>query len=255
MKLRSSRVLSITALAVITFCATAFTGCQPENKKDVSYLALGDSLAAGQTPYSTHDKGYPDFIAEKIKANGYDLTYHNLGISGINTSDMIEGLEQDYKGVNELIAEADLITIDIGGNDLINRIKRSRGFIEYDRQEVDGAVKKAGANLESIIKMIKKQKPDVVICVIGYYAQLPPRGQEISDLIKALNDSLQKAATTNGAVFIAIDQVISQNVTDYLPNPDDEHLSIAGYKAVADEVWKSMEYLFPKDNQAIHPKT
>ena len=31
-----------------------------ENEK-LDYLALGDSLAAGMTPYQTHEKGYPDY--------------------------------------------------------------------------------------------------------------------------------------------------------------------------------------------------
>ena len=43
---------------------------QSADQQKIDYLALGDSLAAGQTPYKEFGKGYADYLAQQLNKVG-----------------------------------------------------------------------------------------------------------------------------------------------------------------------------------------
>ena len=73
------------------------------------YLALGDSITTGYR-LAEDESGFATLVAE---ANGYELV--NAAVNGATSSDLLESLES---GEIDL-ADAELITITIGGNDML----------------------------------------------------------------------------------------------------------------------------------------
>ncbi|WP_155837047.1 hypothetical protein [Aneurinibacillus terranovensis] len=65
------RILSFLILVLVMYTIPADARA---DVKKADYLALGDSLAAGQTPYYKVGKGYPDYLAETMRSAGYKVT-------------------------------------------------------------------------------------------------------------------------------------------------------------------------------------
>lgn len=114
------------------------------------YVALGDSLGcrlpAGGT--ELRDTAYPALVASRREAAGAELEVENLGCSGETTTSLIEGgsrtfeegsLEQAEAVLAERAGEVALVTIDIGGNDLLRCVRGGASIdTARDRGRADG---------------------------------------------------------------------------------------------------------------------
>ena len=64
--------------------------------KKIYYLSLGDSLAAGQTPYNTIDKSYGDYVSEYLKDKGaLEFYTKDFAKSGYRSIDLLNDLEEN----------------------------------------------------------------------------------------------------------------------------------------------------------------
>ncbi|MEC1523894.1 SGNH/GDSL hydrolase family protein [Neobacillus niacini] len=91
MKIKKSIVsaLIISSLFVsIPFSASA----KNVKKEQFDYVALGDSLAAGQTPNRLLDKGYVDYLASRFEQSQYNVELDNYGVSGYRTTNIVNEL-------------------------------------------------------------------------------------------------------------------------------------------------------------------
>ena len=79
-----------------------------------SYVALGDSITTGYG-LAENETGFARQVAD---SNGYTLT--NLAQNGVTSSMLLTSLSNSE--VSSAIASADLITVTIGGNDLMNAL-------------------------------------------------------------------------------------------------------------------------------------
>lgn len=202
----------------------------------IQYVALGDSLAAGLTPDGIHDYGYPDYIAELFEKNNYTLVdYDNFGVSGYTSIKVKNDILKSSK-VRKEIKSATHITIGIGANDALPKMQ--------DPVAVNAAIKEVGANLDTTIKEIKKLNRKAKIYIMGYYNPFTyfPEDQQkiIVPLLQQLNKEIRATSRANGTAYIPTGDVVSKNYQIYLPNPIDIHLSKQGYKAVANQFWKSI---------------
>jgi len=79
-----------------------------------NYAALGDSLAAGYTSL----EGYVPRYARHVQADtGIQVNANNMGQPGWTSSDLLNGLRTDT-GLRKAVSSAEVVTWDIGGNDL-----------------------------------------------------------------------------------------------------------------------------------------
>lgn len=97
-----------------------------------AYVALGDSLAAGYQPGSgdIRETSYPALLAARLKAEGIELELTNLGCSGETSTTLVKGGKCTFDGASQLAdaekalkaagARAELVTVDIGGNDVLH---------------------------------------------------------------------------------------------------------------------------------------
>ena len=119
-----------TALAAAGFVMLAAVPVIPAAAADApSVLILGDSISAGEG-LAEGEYGYYDYIAD---CTGGKLT--NLAVSGMTTGDLITVI--DNASNKDTIADADIICISIGGNDLMQPAK---AYFESMAQEGEALV-------------------------------------------------------------------------------------------------------------------
>jgi lysophospholipase L1-like esterase len=107
------RVLSVVlVLALLLTPATALAA----GTHVVSYTALGDSIAAGVG--GTDSVGYTDLLAKRLAQGNRDVTFNDLGVSGMTSGGLLGALAYDYT-YQAAVADADVITVSIGGNDIL----------------------------------------------------------------------------------------------------------------------------------------
>jgi hypothetical protein len=213
----------------------------------VDYVALGDSLAAGMTPQGQDripqngvdlDWGYPNYIAEDLAKAYQLLNFVNYGVSGYKTDDVIADLGKAE--VQQEIKKATHLTIDIGANDLLP-------VLQSNPAGAPAAIATIAGKIDAILGTVDQINPNVKVYVMGYYNPFPyltdPQQQaQLNQLLQAFNGQIQAQAIKNGDTFVPTAQVINvDNFADYLPNPQNIHLSLLGYQVVAGEFWRVMQ--------------
>ncbi|WP_042478868.1 SGNH/GDSL hydrolase family protein [Bacillus ndiopicus] len=202
------------------------------------YIALGDSLAAGQTPYRQIDTGYTDLIAMQLTLNN-ELQFYSkeLTFPGYKVADVLQRIEQpDAKA---LLSKATLITISAGANDLLQIVQhRSQaGTLTFSQLAADFSLNQARQNFSALLEKLEYYAPNATIYVMGYYFPYPNvlSTQKVGTAkqLDLLNLILQQEAEQHGAYFIAVDQSFAPNAKKYLPNYADVHPTMEGYLVMA----------------------
>lgn len=122
----------LAALAIALAAAPARAGVSQQAGQ--IYLALGDSLTTGTEAAANNDglPGYPAVLSDLLQPTT-PLTYTLQGVSGETTASMLaEGGQLDdavaYIGAQRAAgAEVGLITLSIGGNDIVDVLRGQSG--------------------------------------------------------------------------------------------------------------------------------
>lgn len=260
-------ILLLTTMFIFFFTATGIVFAQtvsPSALSQYNFIALGDSLAAGMTPYPPAafpqfeiDKSYNDFIAEKLSEEGVLGSYTNFGFPGYTTQHVLGLLQPPYplpyytrdlqpvlgNVATEAISNADMITLSVGANDLLPLIYTS------NMAGIPGVISQVELNIGAIIdniNFINDSNPKIYI--MGYYNAFPYYPESIQELLlpqlEALNDAIQRAAEENGATYIDTQTIINKHIAKYIPNEENIHPSLFGYKAIAKEFWNIIKVDF-----------
>jgi len=195
------------------------------------YVALGDSLAAGYQPGGAElrDTAYPALTATRLEAAGGDLTLENLGCSGETTTSLLKGGKCDFAAGSQLeqaekllkgSSDVSLVTVDIGGNDLLRCVK---GGAQIDTRCVTAGVGTVSKNLPTILKRLRAAAgPDVPVLVLGYYnpwlaakaLDQPIKGVDAAaKAYTGLSTAIESAAKESGTTFVGLDEAFSTNDT------------------------------------------
>lgn len=230
---------------------------QAEESYGLNYLALGDSLASGVNELGELGLGYADFIAKGYTDDPATIQF-NKGFSypGYTTVDVLNDIEKnvtkpiyDLNGVSQktatiqqAIKEADFITLSVGANDVLKNVSRSEaGEFSFDAAGVLGSIQQVATNYEKISKSIYALNPEVDIIVMGLYNPFPhlkdPAIQaQLNMLVTTMNNSIKTVVEANSGIFSEVAPLIAKDVAAFLPNPNNIHLSEAGYEVVADKM-------------------
>ncbi|WP_203247160.1 S-layer homology domain-containing protein [Sporosarcina beigongshangi] len=247
------------------FSADELDTSSPTWAAPIDYLAIGDSLAAGVTPNKELGKGYADYLAELLHSNGV-LKSFNKGFSapGYKTTDVLNDIQKnvtkDIYGVGyaektaqlqQSIKDAELITISVGANDIIPLLQKdpATGMASVDQHALLQALQQVGINYKMLMAQINQLNPKAQVYVMGYYNSFPYMPAVMQPELKKMQDALNQAIATGivgtQAVLVATGDQIAADYKTYLPNPEDIHLSEAGYKKVTEQFWSSMEKTYP----------
>ncbi|MGM0904878.1 MAG: SGNH/GDSL hydrolase family protein [Bacillota bacterium] len=235
MKLLKSVSKVLMAGALITALPYNAFAKSPE-KQDFDYVALGDSLAAGITPYNQDGLGYPEYLEQRFKQSQYNINLDNLGVPGYTSTHLVANINNT--NIQESIKDAELVTIGIGANDLLGALKLNPAL-------VGSAIVNVKNNLQTILTTIKQLNPNAKVYVMGYYNPFPYLSAEeqasLLPLLSSLNNVIQLTTVSNGYSFVQTEKVIAKKYETYLPIPENIHLSEEGYKTIAKEFWKVID--------------
>jgi len=180
------------------------------------YLALGDSLAIGIQPdangdYVETNQGYVDDLYALFHAYVPTLQVEKLGCSGETTTSMISGQSSpcSYPAGSQLgqallflqTHRVDLITIDIGADDILRCFRLSKAQI--DPGCVTIALWTVQTQLAGILSALRAAAPNALIVGMNYYDPfLPlwlfgPTGQTLASA------SLTVMTAFNGALALS----------------------------------------------------
>lgn len=242
-------VLKLVLALLCLVLACGDSGDSPSPSEPWNYVALGDSLAFGALASSGYVPRYADYARSD---SGRPLTLTNLGVNGWTSTDLLNALRSDTL-FRQAIANANLITWDIGGNDLLRaRARFQNGTCGgADNQECfRQAVITFRANWDGIVREIaalRSGNSTALRTFDLYYpfvAQDKASGvfQTLSAYLEQVNAHIHAGAAANsyrvGRVFEAYNGSSGEEdpVAKGLISIDGFHPNDEGHKAIADQL-------------------
>lgn len=161
-------------------------------------VLLGDSLARGIG--DQRGLGIGGSIEQELAKRGraFGPTV-NLAISGSRTADLLRQLES--RSVRTLIAEANVVVISIGGNDLFGSAVAAR---EGPPENVEKVMDEVRRRAVSIVRTVREANPSARIFLIGLYNpfSMTATGAPVDPLVNRWNASLVSAFATDRRVTV-----------------------------------------------------
>ena len=174
--------------------------------EEIYYLSLGDYLSNGINPYGVKDYGYSDYIKDYIDENDKLEVYVNYSDKNTRTIDLIKDIEDNVKidvmgkskTVQNALIKADLLTISIGMNDLLDNVKFNNDFSINDLYNKLEEVIVDYERLFEILRIYCKEE----IILVGLYNSLD--NENLNDFFDYANKKLSSLATTYDINYINI---------------------------------------------------
>ena len=217
------RLISLCMVLVLCLSLLPVTVLAASN----SYVALGDSITTGYG-LGSEEQSFAEIVADK---NGYDL--NTLAADGATSGNLL-GVVTD-----QALKNADLITITIGGNDLMNAlygylaaesgkdvdtikamltggtaditalgqlVPLLSGFA--DSNEAKAAVSTFTANLTTIVGAVKQANPDVTLLVTTQYNPYSYLAKTYGSMVaqaQTISDAFDEGVSAlNAAIRLAV---------------------------------------------------
>ncbi|MCS4488077.1 SGNH/GDSL hydrolase family protein [Streptococcus sciuri] len=229
-----------------------------QNKKTLTYVAIGDSLTQGVGD-TTNQGGFVPILAQALQSKyGYMVHSENYGISGNTSSQILSRMKKQTK-IQRALKQSQMMTLTVGGNDVMAVIRKN-----LTKLSVDSFKKPAKAyqkRLRAIIELARKDNSNLPIYILGiynpFYLNFPDmtQMQEVVDnwntatkeITKAyqnvyfvpINDALYKGIEgKEGVVQTSGNQTSILN--DALFEGDHFHPNNIGYQIMSDQVMEKI---------------
>ncbi|MBB6735246.1 GDSL family lipase [Cohnella sp. CBP 2801] len=220
------------------------TGGGWADKPQLLVAALGDSLTRG-TGDETGD-GYVKAAVNSLqKTLGKPVKLiNNLAVNGLTAAQLVDRLDQ--KGFQESIAQADLVLMTIGGNDLF-QIAQNGGSVAFGGDVSPELLKEKlpGAEplLDRIFAKLRKINPYARIVYVGLYNPFydVTAARSISETVLEWNDYAHRLATADGNMTVVPTyDLFESNGTAYLSS-DHFHPNDKGYQRIAVRIVQALQ--------------
>jgi lysophospholipase L1-like esterase len=201
-------------------------------KSKFNHLVLGDSVAQGR---GSDEGGF----AQKVNSNLQSLTtktfvLENQGVSGATSQGLLNQLQ--IAAVQESVKKADIISINIGGNDLVQIAKQEgplKAIQSYD--EVKSSYEQ---NLGDIFKLIRAHNPDAILVLNELYNVVKSEKNYYPATEKLLNDwnliAYETALSHKPAIVVPVsDALQTEDMEKWLY--DSIHPNDVGYARIAEK--------------------
>jgi lysophospholipase L1-like esterase len=204
------------------------------NVTQIDLLALGDSVIRGVGAGQNEDLVHQ--FSNKLESQTHKIVlFQNEGINGI-TSGELRALVQQGR-FDEEIKKADIVTINVGGNDIL-RVANGRNFHNVF-QTFDQVQAGFSKNLSEISSRIKELNPKATLVFLELYNPLSSSDQLYSIANKLLpNWNLkiyQVADQYSSSIVVETTMVINGDKPQNL-SPDGVHPNSAGYSAISEQM-------------------
>lgn len=227
--------------------------------KHVSYAALGDSLTEGVGDATGQGGFVPLFAKEIENSTGGSVSSQNFGKAG-DTSTQIYNRMMKSKKITDGLKKANIITITIGGNDVLKVIRdnvtKLSSMTEKDFVKPEELYQ---ARVKKLLDKIRENNPQAQIYVLGiynpFYLNFPDLtvmqnvidswntatagvvSQEKNTYFIPINNLLYKGSGDKQAV--EADSSTSAVANNLLYTEDHFHPNNIGYQIMADVVFAS----------------
>lgn len=232
-----------------------------------AYLALGDSISAGAGASVRAETAFVPLVAAGLGAP--ELI--NLGVSGDTSGDLLnggpldEGMAEIQRRATDGVAgnEVSVITLEIGGNDLLNLYfdlvvpgvcpSLKEGLANPKCVDgLQGALDAYRPNLREALLRLNEAAPDVPVFLLTIYnpfsgaaarldeaGRLALEGEPGTVLPEGLNDIIREEGEAAGAVLVDIYPLFLGRANEYIFR-DLLHPNDAGYRVMAGAVLEAM---------------
>ncbi|MFQ5880829.1 MAG: SGNH/GDSL hydrolase family protein, partial [Dehalococcoidia bacterium] len=249
------------ALSLLLLLAVAGASAQTEDSGPL-YLALGDSLAAGVGASDRAAKGYVPLIHRHLQETPRwrerDLGLLNLSVPGETTASMMAPGGQLEQATGEIArrngdadpnSDVEVITIDIGANDLLDLLLANLACaLNPDEPECQTRLQYtlalAAANVRTIFRQLRTAAgPDAIIIVMTYYNPFSGTGlpleQVADEAVAELNVTIVAAAGAPEVKALVADVFPlfagkAPQLTHITQLPPDVHPNDTGYALIAE---------------------
>lgn len=203
-------------------------------------VAVGDSLTKGIGD-TTEQGGYLHYLAKMIdnQSGVEEVSVQNFGVKGDRTDQLLKRLETP--AIRKAIGEADMVTVTIGGNDMMKIIKENFLSLEVSLFQAEKAA--YVGRIEAAIESIRSANPEAAIVLIGFYNpffQWFSNIKEMNDIVKEWNEATSLVVDRYpNAIFVEIDDLFLDNGENLLFD-DNFHPNDRGYQLIADRVFEEL---------------
>jgi len=222
------------------------------------YVALGDSVAAGATPYEELDAGYSDIIANKLSQNGLLAGFSkDFAVPGFATGDVLELLETEE--VKQSVESATLITLSAGANNVLGLVQQDANgrTVQFDQLTANFILNQMRVQYGELLDEIQSINPDAELYALGYYFPYPnvlqTQQQGVRKMLDLVNQIIENEANSRGVPFIDVAERFDPNGEEYLPNPTDVHPTQQGYLSIANSFFDVVDDRFSVSENDIPP--
>lgn len=239
--MKHKKIIFLIFLCIIIYLIYSFF-----HDDKISYIAIGDSLSAGVNSYGEKGYGYSDYVADYLRKNDKLRNYYNgFATPGYRISDLKNQIvtnqtleyNNSFVSLKKSLRESSLVTVSIGGNDLLSNISLSTSSVEtLDDDELIEIIDQMVIDLDDLLKEIRKYaKREVVL--LGYYNTLHDSAHNIKRTFAYLDSKTNEVCKKYDVTYISLYSLFENN-EDFLPNPTNIHPNTAGYEAIANKIIK-----------------
>ena len=196
-----SRKYKLIIIILVSVILTYFIYFYNKDKK-ITIMAMGDSVASGETSYNIDGISYNDYLKEYFKSKHLLKKYND---SYAFKNNKLEELLEDIKNnvvdkknnlnIQQIIHKSDIITISIGEEELI-KLQITK---DLSKEVIDEFI----YNYDELIKVLK-DITDAKIIIIGLYEN---KYLDKSNVI-IVNSNLSNIAIKYNIVFININDLM-----------------------------------------------
>ncbi|EIT85751.1 lipase/acylhydrolase [Fictibacillus macauensis ZFHKF-1] len=211
---------------------------------NLHHLALGDSVIQGRG--SSKGGFVKEANQQLMKLTGKKIILDNEGISGATSKDLLTFVQSPK--MRERLHEADLITINIGGNDLV-KLALKEGVIQalQDYQQVKSSYEE---NLTAIFQYIRKENPNAILVYDELYNAIDSEESFYPATKKLLNDwNLIAYEVTDqyrpSVVIPSSEALTTDDRKDWIY--DSIHPNETGHKRIAAKMVRALQSPYKKE--------
>ena len=200
------------------------------------HLVLGDSLAKG---YGSTQGGFAELASKQIEEQIHKpIRVENLGVNGLTTDRLVQKIQAEE--VQQKIKEANIITINIGGNNLF-RLNRDVGVIDGIKM-LNKEKTHFEEDVKNIVKTVRTLNPNALLILSELYnpLQLDDSIASYADMfLDGWNDAVYSISKANQpSIVLPIRKLIPNDKKELLY--DQVHPNDKGYEIIANAFTKQV---------------
>ena len=202
----------------------------------LQYVALGDSLASGMGGEASYADVYRRLLQRRTRR---DVELTNLARPGWTSGQLLNALQTDGD-FRTAVAQAEVVTWDVGGNDIIAAVLRTAtntcggpDGLRCVRQTTDGFRSRWAAIVAELSAL--RASPDVRLLTFDLYMPFLPPAARTDAILGQLAEMNATIRASNGStVAVApVARAFAESGDTRLLSDDGLHPSAAGHRLIA----------------------